>query len=65
MPYGHYVETTDGRKYWFTEGCEYCQMSTGGQHEYDCPCKGIKIAGERGKIVEGEWQDRHGGWNDA
>lgn len=42
--YGHYIEITTGQKTWFTEGCEYCHMSTGGQHETDCPCKDIKIA---------------------
>jgi len=37
MPYGHYIETTDGRKIWFEEGCEYCHMSSTGQHESHCP----------------------------
>lgn len=44
MVYGHYITTTDGRKVWFSEGCEYCRISTGGQHESNCPYKDIKIA---------------------
>lgn len=44
MVYGHYIEDTSGGKRFFVEGCMYCQMSTGGQHEPHCPCKDIKVA---------------------
>ena len=37
MEYGYYITATDGREYWFAEGCTYCRMSTGGQHECSCP----------------------------
>ena len=44
MVYGHYIEDTAGNKRFFTEGCVYCQMSTGGQHAYNCPAKDLKVA---------------------
>jgi len=43
MVYGHYITDTVGNERFFAEGCSYCHMSTGGQHEFNCPCKDIKI----------------------
>lgn len=37
MEYGYYITDTAGNRTWFTEGCTYCSMSTGGQHEQHCP----------------------------
>lgn len=39
MVYGYYIKDTAGNKRFFTEGCNYCSMSTGGQHESRCPMK--------------------------
>lgn len=44
MIYGHYITDTGGNKSFFTEGCNYFRMSTGGQHESNCPCKDLKVA---------------------
>ena len=44
MVYGHYITDTAGNERFFVEGCNYCRMSTGGQHESNCPCKDIKVA---------------------
>lgn len=46
MVYGHYITDTAGAKRFFTEGCMYCSMSIGGQHEPNCPAKNIKVADE-------------------
>ena len=37
MEYGHEIIDTCGNKRFFVEGCTYCSMSTGGQHEPSCP----------------------------
>ena len=39
MVYGYYITDTVGNKHFFIEGCSYCQMSTGGQHEPNCPLR--------------------------
>ena len=44
MVYGHYITDTVGNERFFVEGCSYCRMSIGGQHEANCPCRDIKIA---------------------
>ncbi len=44
MVYGHYIDSTAGGQRFFVEGCSYCQMSTGGSHEFNCPMKDIKVA---------------------
>lgn len=44
MTYGHYITDTLGNRKFFIEGCSYCNISTSGQHMYDCPCKDLKIA---------------------
>ena len=38
MEYGYEIMDTVGNKSFFVEGCTYCSMSTGGQHESHCPC---------------------------
>lgn len=43
MVYGYYI----GEKF-FVEGCNYCQMSTGGQHAGNCPVRDIKVADKPG-----------------
>ena len=43
MTYGYYISDTVGNKRFFIEGCTCCRMSTGGQHESNCPYKDIKI----------------------
>ena len=43
MVYGHYIEDTVGNKRFFVEGCSYCRMSTGGQHESICPQRDVKV----------------------
>ena len=56
MEYGHYIETTGGEKYWFREGCTYCRMSTGGQHEYNCPlAEGYRVMGEENSQLAEEF----------
>jgi hypothetical protein len=37
MVYGYYISDSEGNQRFFTEGCLYCSMSTGGLHEYNCP----------------------------
>ncbi len=37
MTYGYTTITTDGKRIFHIEGCTYCFMSTGGQHETNCP----------------------------
>ncbi len=44
MVYGYYITDTAGNKRFFVEGCNYCSMSTGGQHQAECPCKNLKVA---------------------
>ena len=44
MVYGYYIKDTVGNQRFFTEGCTYCSMSTGGMHEANCPMKDVKIA---------------------
>lgn len=44
MVYGHYIADTSGNERFFVEGCSYCHISTGGQHEANCPCKDITVA---------------------
>ena len=34
--------TTDGKDYYIPDTCPYCNLSTGGQHESDCPMAKIK-----------------------
>lgn len=43
MVYGYYIEDCVGNQRFFTEGCNYCQMTTGGGHASNCPMKGVKI----------------------
>ena len=50
MVYGYYITATAGNERFFTEGCNYCQMSTGGQHEPNCPLKDIKVADRLARI---------------
>ena len=42
MVYGYEIEDTAGNKSFFTEGCVYCHMSTGGKHEDNCPMNDIE-----------------------
>lgn len=51
MVYGHYISDTLGNERFFVEGCMYCSISTGGQHEFDCPARDIKVA-DRNKVLE-------------
>ena len=44
MVYGNYITDTAGNTRFFVYGCSYCRMSTGGQHEENCPCKDVKVA---------------------
>jgi hypothetical protein len=37
MVYGHFITDSIGNKEFFVEGCSYCRMSAGGQHEASCP----------------------------
>ncbi len=39
MEYGYEIVDAAGNRQFFVEGCTYCQMSTGGQHNLDCPLK--------------------------
>jgi hypothetical protein len=50
MVYGYYIKDTVGNETFFTEGCMYCHMSTGGQHEPNCPCKDVKVADRPARI---------------
>lgn len=50
MVYGYYITDTAGNERFFIEGCKYCQMSTGGQHEENCPCKDLKMADRPKKV---------------
>ncbi len=50
MVYGYYIKDTVGNEHFFTEGCSYCRMSTGGQHEPNCPCKDLEISDRPAKI---------------
>ena len=50
MVYGHYISDTAGTEHFFIEGCSYCRMSTGGQHESNCPMKDIKVADKPARI---------------
>jgi len=52
MVYGYYITDTVGNEYFFTEGCSYCRMSTGGQHEPNCPCKDLKVADRETRLRE-------------
>ena len=36
MEYGHEIIDSAGNKTFFVEGCAYCLMSTGGEHERRC-----------------------------
>jgi len=44
MVYGHYITDTAGNEHFFTEGCNYCRISTGGQHEPNCLCRDMKVS---------------------
>jgi hypothetical protein len=37
MVYGYEITDTAGNKKFVVEGCTYCHMSAGGQHELNCP----------------------------
>ncbi len=37
MIYGHYITDTAGNRKFFSAGCTYCQLSTGGLHSVNCP----------------------------
>lgn len=50
MVYGYYIKDTAGNERFFVEGCQYCSMSTGGQHEAKCPCKDVKVADKNAVI---------------
>ena len=52
MVYGHYITDTAGNERFFVEGCSYCRMSTGGQHESNCPCKDMKVADKETNLHE-------------
>ncbi len=52
MVYGHYYTTSDGTEHFFVEGCSHCQMSTGGQHEPNCPLKDVKVADKQARLEE-------------
>ena len=52
MVYGHYIPDTVGNERFFVEGCNYCRMSTGGQHESNCPCRDVKVADRESKLLE-------------
>jgi len=34
------ITTTDGQKYILPDMCIYCQMTTGGEHQLNCPLYG-------------------------
>ena len=38
MEYGYVIMDATGTKRFLVQGCTYCQMSTGGIHESNCPC---------------------------
>ena len=50
MVYGHYITDTAGNERFFVEGCNYCQMSTGGQHGAKCPLKDIRVTDKQEKL---------------
>ncbi len=50
MVYGHSIIDTVGNEHFFVEGCCNCHMSTGGQHESNCPMREIKVADRVAKI---------------
>ncbi len=52
MVYGYYITDTVGNERFLTEGCNYCRMSTGGQHETNCPMKDIKVADRQVGLTE-------------
>jgi len=59
MVYGHYIEDTVGNKMFFVEGCNYCSMSTGGQHESNCPERDIRVVDIPARILDtlgGTWK---------
>ena len=56
MVYGHYITDTAGNERFFVEGCSYCRMSTGGQHEPDCPCKDVVVA-DKIRFKEIKWHN--------
>ena len=50
MVYGYYIKDTAGNERFFTEGCSYCRMNTGGQHEPTCPIKDVKVSDRPARI---------------
>lgn len=48
MTYGYYLTNEIGNQRFFVEGCSYCCISTGGQHEGNCPMKDLKIVPNEG-----------------
>lgn len=50
MVYGYFIKDTVGSERFFIEGCSYCLISTGGQHEANCPCKDIQVADREKKL---------------
>ena len=51
MVYGHYITDTVGNERFFIEGCNYCRMSAGRQHEPNCPCRDIKVSDKPARIL--------------
>ena len=52
MVYGHYIKDTAGNEHFFAEGCNYCRMSTGWQHESNCPARDIKVPDKPARLPE-------------
>ena len=52
MVYGYYNTDSAGNKTVVAEGCMYCQMSTVGQHESNCPMREVVIGSVGGAVVE-------------
>jgi len=51
MVYGYYIKDTGGNERFFTEGCSYCSMSTGGRHQSICPVRGVIVSDRPSKII--------------
>lgn len=54
MVYGHKYTTTSGKENFFVEGCIYCQMSTSGSHQPECPYKKNLDEQKKKKITDNE-----------
>ncbi len=62
MVYGYYITDTTGEKRFFVEGCSYCRISTGGQHEDKCPLRELTVAERLQQIRNKSMQELGAAW---